>query len=222
MQAAAQAHIDSAVSKTVNLPRDISFEEFKEVYRFAYVSGCKGCTTYRPNDITGAILVADGDKLEEPAPTIMDRTPVLHGQTRKVPWPGSEHAFYLTLNHTVDDDGTKRPFEIFINTKDARHHAWITAITRMISAVWRRQGDVGFVSEELMAIADPNDGQWVKGRGWVSSLIALIGMEIPRLDGRARPYRVRRAAAAPSKTGPAPEGRAARPVLSARNATSPE
>ena len=178
MQAAAQAHIDAAVSKTVNLPRDISFEEFKDVYRLAYVSGCKGCTTYRPNDITGAILVADGDKLEEPAPSIMDRTPVLHGQTRKVPWPGSEHAFYLTLNHTVDADGTKRPFEIFINTKDARHHAWITAITRMISAVWRRQGDVGFVSEELMAIADPNDGQWVKGRGWVSSLIALIGMEI--------------------------------------------
>ena len=149
-----------------------------EFYRLAYVSGCKGCTTYRPNDITGAILVADDDKPEEPAPTIMDRTPVLHGQTRKVPWPGSEHAFYLTLNHTVDADGTKRPFEIFINTKDARHHAWITAITRMISAVWRRQGDVGFVSEELMAIADPNDGQWVKGRGWVSSLIALIGMEI--------------------------------------------
>ncbi len=178
MQAAAQAHIDSAVSKTVNLPRDISFDDFKEVYRLAYVSGCKGCTTYRPNDITGAVLVADGDRQDGPTPTIMDRPPVLDGQTRKVSWPGSEHAFYLVLNHSQDADGTKRPFEIFINTKDARHHAWITAITRMISAVWRRQGDVGFVSEELMAIADPNDGQWVRGRGWVSSLIALIGMEI--------------------------------------------
>ena len=178
MQAAAQAHIDSAVSKTVNLPRDISFDDFKDVYRLAWESGCKGCTTYRPNDITGAILVADGDENSESASTIMDRPPVLDGQTRKVSWPGSEHAFYLVLNHSEDADGTKRPFEIFINTKDARHHAWITAITRMISAVWRRQGDVGFVAEELMAIADPNDGQWVRGRGWVSSLIALIGMEI--------------------------------------------
>ncbi|MCY4319611.1 MAG: adenosylcobalamin-dependent ribonucleoside-diphosphate reductase [Alphaproteobacteria bacterium] len=176
MQAAAQAHIDSAVSKTVSVPKDISFEAFKDIYRLAYESGCKGCTTYRPNDITGAVLVADGDRLAEPS--IMDRPPVLHGQTRKLSWPGSDHAFYLILNHSVDADGAKRPFEIFINTKDARHHAWITAVTRMISAVWRRQGDVGFVSEELMAIADPNDGQWVKGRGWVSSLIALIGMEI--------------------------------------------
>ncbi len=178
MQAAAQAHIDSAVSKTVNVPKDISFHAFKDIYLQAYESGCKGCTTYRPNDITGAILVADGDRDNEHTSTIMDRPPVLHGQTRKVAWPGSEHAFYLVLNHSVDTDGTKRPFEIFINTKDARHHAWITAVTRMISAVWRRQGDVGFVAEELMAIADPNDGQWVKGRGWVSSLIALIGMEI--------------------------------------------
>ena len=178
MQAAAQAHIDSAVSKTVNLPKDIPFDDFKEVYRFAFESGCKGCTTYRPNDITGAVLVADGDSGDEPAPTIMDRPPVLHGQTRKVSWPGSEHAFYLVLNHSEDADGAKRPFEIFINTKDARHHAWITAVTRMISAVWRRQGDVGFVAEELMAIADPNDGQWVKPHGWVSSLIALIGIEI--------------------------------------------
>ena len=178
MQAAAQAHIDSAVSKTVNVPRDISFEAFKDIYLQAYDSGCKGCTTYRPNDITGAILVSDADRDDSPAATIMERAPVLHGQTRKVPWPGSNHAFYLTLNHTIDPDGMMRPFEIFIATKDARHHAWITAITRMISAVWRRQGDVGFVAEELMAIADPNDGQWVKGRGWVTSLVALIGFEI--------------------------------------------
>ena len=178
MQAAAQAHIDSAVSKTVNVPEDISFEAFKNIYLLAWESGCKGCTTYRPNDITGAVLVADGDRSDATSSAIMDRPPVLQGQTRKVSWPGSDHAFYLVLNHTVGADGAKRPFEIFINTKDARHHAWITAVTRMISAVWRRQGDVGFVAEELMAIADPNDGQWVKGRGWVSSLIALIGMEI--------------------------------------------
>ena len=153
MQAAAQAHIDSAVSKTVNLPKDISFDDFKDVYRLAYESGCKGCTTYRPNDITGAVLVADGDTDDRPASTIMDRPAVLDGQTRKVSWPGSEHAFYLVLNHSEDADGTKRPFEIFINTTDARHHAWITAVTRVISAVWRRQGDVGFVAEELMAIS---------------------------------------------------------------------
>ena len=212
MQAAAQAHIDSAVSKTVNVPRDISFEAFKDIYLLAWESGCKGCTTYRPNDITGAILVADGDNPGEPAPTVMDRPSVLHGQTRKVPWPGSEHAFYLTLNHTIDRDGNNRPFEIFIATKDARHHAWVTAVTRMISAVWHRQGDVGFVAEELMAIADPNDGQWVKGRGWVASLIALIGMEIRDWMvelGHIEPDEP----LPPIKVGPAPEaGRPAGPV----------
>ena len=201
MQAAAQAHIDSAVSKTVNVPKDISFEAFKDIYLLAWESGCKGCTTYRPNDITGAILVADGDNPGEPAPTVMDRPSVLHGQTRKVPWPGSEHAFYLTLNHTVDRNGNNRPFEIFIATKDARHHAWVTAVTRMISAVWRRQGDVGFVAEELMAIADPNDGQWVKGRGWVASLIALIGMEI-RTGWSSSAHRARRT---PPRSSPGPE-----------------
>ena len=56
MQAAVQAHVDSAISKTVNVPEDITFEAFKEVYRDAYRSGCKGCTTYRPNDVTGSVL----------------------------------------------------------------------------------------------------------------------------------------------------------------------
>ena len=179
MQAAAQAHIDSAVSKTVNVPKDISFDDFKDIYRLAYESGCKGCTTYRPNDITGAILVADGDQSNEHASTIMDRPAVLHGQTRKVRLarqrprllPGPEphrrrRRHEAPLRDLHQHKGRPAP------CLDHRHHP------RMISAVWRRQGDVGFVSEELMAIADPNDGQWVKGRGWVSSLIALIGMEI--------------------------------------------
>ncbi|MCA9428798.1 MAG: hypothetical protein KC994_27210, partial [Candidatus Omnitrophica bacterium] len=65
MQAAAQAHVDNSISKTVNLPEDISFEKFKAVYDFAYDSGCKGCTTYRPNEITGSVLSVDKPKEPE-------------------------------------------------------------------------------------------------------------------------------------------------------------
>lgn len=56
MQAAAQKHIDSAISKTINCPQDISFDDFKDIYQHAYDAGCKGCTTYRASGIRGAVL----------------------------------------------------------------------------------------------------------------------------------------------------------------------
>jgi ribonucleoside-diphosphate reductase alpha chain len=65
MQAVAQRHVDSSISKTVNLPEDISFEDFKEVYKLAYDLGCKGCTTYRPNDVTGSVLSVEQPVKEE-------------------------------------------------------------------------------------------------------------------------------------------------------------
>jgi ribonucleoside-diphosphate reductase alpha chain len=68
MQAAAQDHVDSSISKTINLPRDISFEAFKGVYEEAYAQGCKGCTTYRPNDVTGSVLEVKPAKTEKPVP----------------------------------------------------------------------------------------------------------------------------------------------------------
>ena len=276
MQAAVQAHVDSSISKTVNCPADLSFEAFEDVYLEAYDLGLKGCTTYRPNAVTGAVLSrsaaaaqaevqpAEAASVEiEPAEAAagplppgapashaatavearqlpglsppdrqgdvvyisrpLERAPVLEGATYKLRWPGSDHAIYITIND-IERDGhaggvpaarpggapsarpggapsarpggvssahhaggvssthhaggvsstRRRPFEVFINTKNLEHYAWTVALTRMISAIFRRGGDVTFVVEELKAIFDPQGGQWMGGR-YVPSLIAAIG-----------------------------------------------
>ncbi len=185
MQAEAQDYVDSSISKTINLPRDISFEAFKGVYEEAYAQNCKGCTTYRPNDVTGAVLevkpAATAPALV-PAPREegvvyiaqpLDRPEDLPGKTYKIKWPGSDHAIYITINDVMQD-GRRRPFEIFINSKNMEHYAWTVALTRMISAVFRRGGDVSFVVEELKAVFDPRGGQWMEGH-YVPSLLAAIG-----------------------------------------------
>lgn len=185
MQAALQQHIDSSISKTVNCPADISFEDFKNIHLDAYRSGCKGCTTYRPNDITGSILqTAAGSPPTTSAPIapahpeIAPRQEKLFGATYKLRWPESEHAFYMTIND-IEEHGVRRPFEVFLNSKSMEHYAWVVALTRMISAVFRRGGDVAFVAEELQAVFDPRGGHWSEGR-YVPSLIAAIGAVIER------------------------------------------
>ncbi|HEY3777402.1 MAG TPA: adenosylcobalamin-dependent ribonucleoside-diphosphate reductase [Rhizomicrobium sp.] len=208
VQAAAQIHIDSSISKTINVPATISFEDFKTVYMKAYESGCKGCTTYRPNDIRGAVLEVSSSAevtLTEPAaqePALplalpvavahdfeesdgvvymtkpLDRPEVLLGQTYKIKWPDSDHAFYITIND-LEKDGRRRPFEVFINSKNMEAYAWTLALTRMISAVFRRGGDVSFVVHELKAVFDPRGGQWMNGQ-YVPSLLAAIGEVIER------------------------------------------
>ena len=108
----------------------------------------------------------------------LERDQSLPGFTYKIKWPDSEHAIYVTLNDIVVDD-RRRPFEIFINSKNLEHYAWTVALTRMISAVFRRGGDVSFVVEELKAVFDPRGGQWMEGR-YVPSLLAAIGGVIER------------------------------------------
>ena len=108
----------------------------------------------------------------------LDRPEDLPGQTYKIKWPGSDHAIYITINDVMQD-GRRRPFEIFINSKNMEHYAWTVALTRMISAVFRRGGDVSFVVEELKAVFDPRGGQWMEGR-YVPSLLAAIGGVIER------------------------------------------
>lgn len=87
----------------------------------------------------------------------LDRDTVLAGFTYKLKWPESDHAIYVTIND-IERDGRRRPFEIFINTRNLEHYAWTVALTRMISAVFRRGGDVAFVAEELKAVFDPQGG----------------------------------------------------------------
>jgi len=193
MQSAVQKYIDSSISKTINLPESIPFDAFKDVYAQAYELGCKGCTTYRPNDVTGSVLSVKkpGESPGEQEPVShmdagavihltqpLDRPEALPGATYKVRWPESDHAMYITLNDIVQD-GRRRPFEVFINSKNMEHYAWTVALTRMISAVFRRGGDVSFVVEELKAVFDPRGGQWVSGR-YVPSLLAAIGDVIER------------------------------------------
>jgi ribonucleoside-diphosphate reductase alpha chain len=184
MQAAVQPFVDSAISKTVNVPEDISFEAFQQVYLDAYRSGCKGCTTYRPNAITGSVLEVKPSDVQQPAGTaaethdLVARTEKLRGATYKLRWPDSEHAMYVTVND-IEQDGLRRPFEVFVNSKNLEHYAWVVALTRMISAVFRRGGNVAFVAEELKQVFDPRGGQWNNGR-YVPSLVAAIGDVIER------------------------------------------
>jgi len=182
MQAAVQEHVDAAISKTVNCSADISFDDFKSIYLDAYRADCKGCTTYRPNEITGSILSTTAPATTGHAtpahPQIAPREEKLAGATYKLRWPESEHALYVTIND-VEENGERRPFEIFLNSKDMQHYAWVVALTRMISAVFRRGGDVAFVAEELKAVFDPRGGHWSDGR-YVPSVIAAIGSIIER------------------------------------------
>ena len=221
IQAAAQPFIDSAISKTINCPATLDFAAFKAVYLDAYRLGCKGCTTYRPNPVTGAVLesalrpaeagapaeaagaqrlgIAPGPRLDfgeadaapwRPSSEVvyiaqpLDRPEALPGRTYKLRWPDSDHAIYVTVNDIVQPDardggGRRRPFEVFINSKNMEHYAWTVALTRMISAVFRRGGDVAFVVEELKAVFDPRGGHWMDGR-YVPSLLAAIGEVIER------------------------------------------
>ena len=229
-----QEWVDSSISKTINCPEDIDFAAFWDVYLEAYESSCKGCTTYRPNKVTGSVLTGDAEPSdnifapmnsaakrisfaetragfgthqeaaaaaginqsrysnsvngqselsksgaeaisvafdvpagwllfgEETSQAVrkpkalepvsgdgdvvymtepLDRPQALEGRTYKLKWPGSEHALYITVNDLVQD-GRRRPFEIFINSKNMEHFAWTVALTRMISAIFRRGGDV--------------------------------------------------------------------------------
>lgn len=183
MQAAAQKWIDSSISKTVNCPEDISFDEFKAVYMQAYEMGCKGCTTYRPNEVTGSVLsvVEDTetkDETPEKEPEIQTdmrvivRGDAMDGTTYKLKWDNT--AYYVTFNHAWMPEGWYAPAEIFVNTKNPEHMAWTAALTRMISAIFQRGGDIRFVAEELQSVFDPKGGQWIQGR-YVPSLVALIG-----------------------------------------------
>ena len=271
------------------MPEDISFEAFKDVYLQAYDQGCKGCTTYRPNAVTGSVLSVSAEpepvETTEPAPKTsvakrveaaaraagisdipalaeeagvdpdriaawndgtmpsnsdarevarvlgitprwllfgegegpeldedagdedavaaapeivttkavepatphgdvvyisepLDRPQALEGATYKLKWPESNHAIYITLNDIVVG-GHRRPFEIFINSKNMEHFAWTVALTRMVSAVFRRGGDVSFVVEELKAVFDPRGGAWMDGK-YVPSILAAIGGVIER------------------------------------------
>ena len=123
------------------------------------------------SDAGGAEIIRMHEKLERPE--------MLIGSTYKVKTPISRHAMYVTINDIVLNEGTeyekRRPFEVFINTKNLDHYQWIVALTRIISAVFRKGGDVTFLVDELKAVFDPRGGYWKPGGTFMPSIIAELG-----------------------------------------------
>lgn len=109
----------------------------------------------------------------------VERPDMLIGSTYKIKTPVSEHAFYITINDIVFNPGTpyekRRPFEMFINSKNMDHYQWISALTLIVSAVFRKGGDVTFLVEELQSVFDPKGGYFRKGGKFIPSLVAEIG-----------------------------------------------
>src|SRR5690606_38656327 len=166
MQAVCQKHVDASVSKTINCPKDMTYDEFKLVYWDAYNSGCKGCTTYRPSDVRGSVL-SSGKEDRRALPRT--RPESLEGTTYKVRWPNTDAGYYITIN---DLDG--RPFEMFISSTSSRYSEWTTALSLLISAIMRLEVDIGFVPAELKKVVSFQDTAWIDGKMY-GSLVALIG-----------------------------------------------
>ncbi len=114
----------------------------------------------------------------------LERPEVLIGSTYKVKTPISDHAMYVTINDIILNEGTefekRRPFEVFINSKNLDHYQWIVALTRIISAVFRKGGDVAFLVDELKAVFDPRGGYWQPGGKFMPSIIAELGYVIEK------------------------------------------
>ena len=129
--------------------------------------------------------VAKADAVKPPSLQVINenlaRPKVLEGRTYKLKTPLSSSSMYLTMNDIVLNKGTahevRRPFEIFINSKEMRNYQWVVSLTMLLSAIYRKGGDVTFILDELKSVFDPNGGYLTKG-GYVPSLVAEIGLVI--------------------------------------------
>ena len=175
MQGSVQKYLDASISKTIILPEDISYEEFKDAYLFAYEQGLKGCTTYRPHSGREGIIKDSNEKkeiIQTSAPAKIPR--VLAGERYKFKHPEKTRAYYVHI-YDIEENGKIRPFEIFINTMEIDSE-WTSALTRMISAIFRKSNDASFVAEELMQIQNIHTGFWnAERKKHVPSIVAELG-----------------------------------------------
>lgn len=135
--------------------------------------------------ITGFSIVKKEESAPQKEPDIermhesVKRPELLLGSTYKIRTPHSEHAFYVTINDIVLNQGTeheaRRPFEMFINSKNMDQFQWVVALTRVVSAVFRKGGDITFLVEELKAVFDPHGGYFKSGGKYMPSIVAEIG-----------------------------------------------
>ncbi|MEO1346931.1 MAG: ribonucleoside-diphosphate reductase, adenosylcobalamin-dependent, partial [Pseudomonadota bacterium] len=163
---------EDKLSKIIHGKRKVSADEL------VAISSALGVPVPKSPNAAPVVATDDAEPMQPHGDVIymaepLDRPSALEGNTYKVKWPDSEHALYITINDLVIG-GHRRPFEVFINSKNMEHFAWTVALTRMISAVFRRGGDVSFVVEELKAVFDPRGGAWMKGK-YVPSILAAIG-----------------------------------------------
>lgn len=128
---------------------------------------------------TPAVSTSDPATIVQQMHESLARPEMLSGSTYKVKTPLSDHALYITINDIILNAGTahemRRPFEIFINSKAMDHFQWIVALTRIISAVFRKGGDCTFLVEEMRSVFDPKGGYFKKGGKYMPSLVAEIG-----------------------------------------------
>jgi hypothetical protein len=117
---------------------------------------------------------ADVEKMHE----LLPRPEYLQGTTYKIKTPQSEHALYITVNDMVLNGDERHPYEMFINSKNMEHFQWVLALTRLVSAVWRKGGDSTFLVEELKNVFDPKGGYYKRGGVYMPSLVAEIGTVI--------------------------------------------
>ncbi len=131
--------------------------------------------TESPEAAPAETRTAEIHQLGEP----LSRPDKLVGNTYKIKTPVTDHALYITINDVIMNEGTpqehRRPFEIFINSKNMEHFQWIVALTRVMSAVFRKGGDITFLVEELHSVFDPKGGYFKKGGRYIPSLVAEIG-----------------------------------------------
>ncbi|OGV39905.1 MAG: ribonucleoside-diphosphate reductase, adenosylcobalamin-dependent [Lentisphaerae bacterium GWF2_45_14] len=182
MQAELQKYVDSSISKTINVPPDFPFDDFKNIYMKAYDKGLKGCTTFRPSEHITGVLVRDEEQPKKSADAHKapaKRPQELEGTTYKIKTPLSPDALYVTINDVIGENRQRRPYEVFINTKNLQHFSWIVAMTRLISSVFRHEADPSFLVDELKSIYDPNGGYFSEG-AYVPSLAADIGRVIEK------------------------------------------
>lgn len=191
IQAAFQYWIDASISKTINCPTEISFVDFKDVYEQAWDRGCKGCTTYRPSEVRGAVLISKDEPEPEPEVTIAGvgeslkmkegetfsiilgnrkRPDVLHGTTYKIRWPAWHAPVYMTIN--VDDDGD--PYELFLASKNSQHNEWAVALSVIISKSLQAGIKAVDIGTSLAEITLSQQGAWINGT-YYGSIMARIG-----------------------------------------------
>lgn len=147
-----------------------------------------GYSVVKPDASADKQEAANAPVIEEPAPILMNETlerpEMLLGSTYKLKNPAAEHAMYVTINDIVLNEGTpheqRRPFEVFINSKNLEHYQWIVALTRIISAVFRKGGDVVFLVDEMKAVFDPKGGYWLPGGRYMNSIVAELGHTLER------------------------------------------